>query len=292
MAIGDAAVKSSASSLCLCKCGQEVAAGRRYVRGHNTRVLWTTQKYRSFHSTKMKRQWSCSAYRKLMILLRSKEWEKRWRDPAYRRRVSLCASKRMTSLWTDPEYRRKMSVINSAAMKKQWRNPLYRIKAVADFKSVWKNKAFRARRMKIMRSLPWRKARSDDMIHRLMMSKGAFSSTKIEKAVQKLLDDLGIKYSEHPRVLNYVPDLLISKSKTGSVIVEVDGCYYHDCPICKKGERENRAKRRTYARKRDTDLKNAGYRVIHIRQHELKDEAAVRTRLQQELFGKDLGQVP
>jgi DNA G:T-mismatch repair endonuclease len=55
--------------------------------------------------------------------------------------------------------------------------------------------------------------------------------TKPELAVQELLRDCGINFAKHKCIpgLNHQWDIKIEDRK---ILIEVDGCYWHGCPVC------------------------------------------------------------
>lgn len=92
-----------------------------------------------------------------------------------------------------------------------------------------------------------------------------FKDTKPEVAVQTLLRDCGVEFTTHQRIpgLNHRWDVMIESRK---VLIEIDGCYWHGCPICKIPK----------ARINKTDIPctvyatAAGWIVIRIRECEIK----------------------
>ena len=60
-----------------------------------------------------------------------------------------------------------------------------------------------------------------------------FKDTKPEVAVQILLQDFGIEFEKHSHIpgLRHQWDIKIEAQR---VLIEVDGCYWHGCPVCKK----------------------------------------------------------
>ncbi len=59
-----------------------------------------------------------------------------------------------------------------------------------------------------------------------------FRDTKPEVAVQTLLRDYGVEFTKHEHIpgLNHRWDIVVESLHT---LIEVDGCYWHGCPICK-----------------------------------------------------------
>ena len=106
-----------------------------------------------------------------------------------------------------------------------------------------------------------------------------------ERVVRRLLTSLGLRYRLHRRDLPGSPDLALGPRR---VAVFVHGCFWHghDCP---RGARKPKANAEFWATKlarnraRDDrnlrDLTSLGWRALVVWECELKDEAAVRTRL-------------
>ena len=56
-----------------------------------------------------------------------------------------------------------------------------------------------------------------------------YSNTSIEKKLQKVLDSLGVLYlAQHPIEKIAIVDFYIPEKR---IILECDGCYYHNCLI-------------------------------------------------------------
>lgn len=108
--------------------------------------------------------------------------------------------------------------------------------------------------------------------------------TPLELAVRSELHGLGLRFRVHQRIipgLTRTADISLSRHK---VAVFVDGCFWHGCP--KHGTLPERAHRRWWAEKitanrkrdRDTDrrLKELGWKVIRVWEHEGSGAAASR----------------
>lgn len=108
-----------------------------------------------------------------------------------------------------------------------------------------------------------------------MMSKIKSRDTKPELAVRRILWKTGFRYRVHDRTLPGTPDV---SNKRKRLVVFVDGCFWHGCPSCYTEPKTNtdfwRAKiagnrlRRRDVRKK---LRNMGFRVVEIWEHEVSD---------------------
>lgn len=98
--------------------------------------------------------------------------------------------------------------------------------------------------------------------------------TSQEKKIHNYLKSNKIKHEMHPK-MNGKPDILLSNSKTA---VFLHGCFWHKCPKCYKKPKtnkkywtakiENNVKR---DQKNSKSLKKLGFNVMHIREHQVKD---------------------
>ena len=89
--------------------------------------------------------------------------------------------------------------------------------------------------------------------------------TKPEIAVQGWLLSHGIEFTKHRCIpgLNHQWDIKIESQKT---LVEVDGCYWHACPVHRPNSHVDIS--RQY--KNDRIARAAGWRVIRIWEHDIK----------------------
>jgi len=102
-----------------------------------------------------------------------------------------------------------------------------------------------------------------------------------EKALRSLLHQKGLRYRIHVRPikeLNRTADVVFRSAK---VVVFVDGCFWHGCPIHGTQAKANAPfwrKKIEQNQKRDLDttarLKLAGWRVIRVWEHESPDKAS------------------
>jgi len=98
--------------------------------------------------------------------------------------------------------------------------------------------------------------------------------TSQEKKIHNYLKSHKIKHEMYPKT-NGKPDILLSNTKTA---VFLHGCFWHKCPKCYKKPKtnkkywtvkiENNVKR---DQKNSKSLKKLGFNVIHIWEHQVKD---------------------
>ena len=110
-----------------------------------------------------------------------------------------------------------------------------------------------------------------------------------ERAVRRLLTAMGLRYRLQRRDLPGRPDLALGPRK---VAVFVHGCVWHghDCARGSRKPKQNAAfweakivrNRARDARNLD-DLAHRGWRALTVWECELRDEAALRARLEREL---------
>jgi len=104
--------------------------------------------------------------------------------------------------------------------------------------------------------------------------------TSIEIKIQNYLKELHIEFYTHKYINigeGYQCDILIPKQETEGVIVtkktiiECDGCYWHDCEICKRWKsNEKQIAQKEKDNIRTKELKEKGFRVIRLWEHEIK----------------------
>lgn len=112
------------------------------------------------------------------------------------------------------------------------------------------------------------------------MSRMPRESTGPEMELRRRLHDRGLRYRVNRRNLPGTPDISFSRAK---LAVFVDGCFWHGCPkhgVLPKANREwwqrkLEANRERDARK-DAELRELGWKPVHIWEHEDADEAADR----------------
>lgn len=107
--------------------------------------------------------------------------------------------------------------------------------------------------------------------------------TPAEVAIRKILHTKGLRYRVDARpekALRRKADIVFGRAK---VAVFVDGCFWHDCPEHGSAPKANAAwwrekLRRNVERDRDTDtrLREAGWTVVRVWEHESPKVAAER----------------
>jgi len=104
--------------------------------------------------------------------------------------------------------------------------------------------------------------------------------TIAELRIRRLLHASRLRYRVNVRELPGTPDIAFGPSK---VVVFVDGCFWHACPIHSTVPRNNRdwwvSKLQTNAsrdRRVDSELQAAGWAVLRVWEHEPPAEAAAR----------------
>lgn len=110
---------------------------------------------------------------------------------------------------------------------------------------------------------------------RRVRSKKLHKQTGIEATVEQWLRAAAVEFeSEYPISRTHV-DFYLPASRT---VVEINGCYWHSCPSCSKGKvlTSTELKRRRQDGRRYTFLRNAGYNLVLVWEHEIEgapDEA-------------------
>ena len=107
----------------------------------------------------------------------------------------------------------------------------------------------------------WAKLNKEE--RRKHMSKASAASclanpSSIEFSIRKILDILKIKYEVNQQVGSYFPDIIIP---CANLIIECDGDYWHNKPGAQEKDKE-----------RDKYLREQGYEVVRIWEHEIKKE--------------------
>ncbi len=106
------------------------------------------------------------------------------------------------------------------------------------------------------------------------MSKIRSKGTKQEKIVHVFLKEAGVSHTMHPNMVDK-PDIIIKKEK---IAIFLDGCFWHGCkkhyiePKTNINYWRKKIKYNIERDKRNTALlKESGWRVIRIWEHEIKD---------------------
>ena len=111
------------------------------------------------------------------------------------------------------------------------------------------------------------------------MSRVRSKDTKPELAVRRTLWRRGFRYRIHDSTLPGTPDI---SNKRQRLVIFVDGCFWHGCPVCYSEPKTNvsfwrdkvnrNRKRREEVRE---SLKRMGFCVVEFWEHETHDPDAV-----------------
>lgn len=102
--------------------------------------------------------------------------------------------------------------------------------------------------------------------------------TKPEIAVRKILHRYGFRFRLHNKKLPGTPDIVLPKHKA---VIFVHGCFWHQHEGCRKSRRptsnvefwnEKLDKNIERDNRKESELKNAGWKVLTIWDCEIKDE--------------------
>lgn len=100
-------------------------------------------------------------------------------------------------------------------------------------------------------------------------------TTLPERKIRSLLSVNGIEYSTHKPILGQ-PDIFIEPN----ICIFVDGCYWHGCEVCGFNNEDKNNKDFNITNK----LKNDGYVIIRIWEHEMKDMLKCLDMIRGEIF--------
>ena len=106
--------------------------------------------------------------------------------------------------------------------------------------------------------------------------------TGVEQRARKVLRGERIKFKGNVKSLPGSPDLVIPEL---GLVIFVNGCFWHGCPRCYTAPKHNRAwwnKKIAGNRRRDRrvtrKLRDQGYSVIHLWEHDSDSRMATRVR--------------
>jgi DNA mismatch endonuclease (patch repair protein) len=106
--------------------------------------------------------------------------------------------------------------------------------------------------------------------------------TGVERRVRKVMKTEKIGFKGNVRSLPGTPDLVISGLK---LAIFVNGCFWHGCPRCYTAPKHNRAwwnQKISNNRRRDRrvtrQLRDQGFSVIHLWEHDSNNRMRVRVR--------------
>ncbi len=104
-----------------------------------------------------------------------------------------------------------------------------------------------------------------------IMARVKGKNTSLELNLKKLLSMTGIKYNTNSK-LKGKPDIILKSQK---VVIFIDGCFWHKCPVCFRAPQSNRSywsqkikKNVDRDKKLNKILKREGWKVIRIWEHE------------------------
>ena len=106
--------------------------------------------------------------------------------------------------------------------------------------------------------------------------------TGVEQRARKVLRGERIKFKGNVKSLPGSPDLVIPEL---GLVIFVNGCFWHGCPRCYTAPKHNRAwwnKKIAGNRRRDRrvtrKLRDQGYSVIHLWEHDSDERMQIRIR--------------
>lgn len=119
------------------------------------------------------------------------------------------------------------------------------------------------------------KTASEETRRRLAGVVHPFRDTKIEVRVQRLLTAIDIPYKKHRAIAGVLPhqykyhrfDIVLEESKT---IIEVNGCYWHGCPLCFPDPTSNQQGWMERDRNIRWFAEGSGWTVIWLWEHKLE----------------------
>lgn len=117
--------------------------------------------------------------------------------------------------------------------------------------------------------------------------------TKLERRLWAMLAGMGLKgWKKNVASVAGKPDIVFANQQ---VAVFIDGCFWHGCPhCCRKLPKTNREywerkiKRNVeLAQAHNEQLRQEGWTVVRIWEHEMSDRAMIRARIRQALENKE-----
>jgi DNA mismatch endonuclease (patch repair protein) len=114
--------------------------------------------------------------------------------------------------------------------------------------------------------------------------------TKPELIVRKLLHRLGYRFRLHNKKLPGTPDIVLPKYKT---VIFVHGCFWHQHENCRKARRptsnvefwnEKLDKNIERDNRKESELKEAGWKILTIWDCEMKDEDLITEKIKDFLY--------
>jgi len=179
----------------------------------------------------------------------------KWTDPVYR----AAMVEKQKKAWNDPALRQKHMEIKQS--------PEYKARIAAKVAMVWSDPAYKTRVAPHMSAA--NKLSAQNPVHRANRAAAWANRDKpsgFHISVKAALDAAGIVTITHLPVGYYIVD---EADPIKKVAVEMQGCYWHSCSVCgchgPKVAVARDKSRRTY-------LKNHGWTLIEIWEHEWKSD--------------------
>ena len=98
-------------------------------------------------------------------------------------------------------------------------------------------------------------------------------NTKPEITIRKMIWSKGFRYRIHDKTIFGTPDI---SNKSRGIVIFVDGCFWHGCPICYKEPKTNTVfwrnkiqRNREMRDKVKKILKRDGWKIIEIWEHQI-----------------------
>ena len=117
--------------------------------------------------------------------------------------------------------------------------------------------------------------------------------TILEKRLWAMLGGLGLKgWKKNAATVTGKPDVVFTDQR---VVVFIDGCFWHGCPICRrKMPKTNREywvrkinRNVELAQRHNEQLQKDGWTVVRIWEHEMADTSIMKTRILRALESKE-----
>lgn len=194
--------------------------------------------------------WGTEAHREKMVRL----LKLRWQDETFRNRMNALTGQR----WEGVEFREKMEDL----LRERWADPVFRQKMVEFNKRRWQNPAYREKML--------------DHRSRLVVP---FKDSKIEVAMQGILNRIGIPYEKHGilrEIGRHQYDMVLHEQRA---VLECMGCFWHCCAQCIANPLPLGFKRRERDRLLREATEAAGWRLLEVWEHEFRDLLAVEQRV-------------
>lgn len=131
-----------------------------------------------------------------------------------------------------------------------------------------------------------------------LMGRIGHRDTGPERAVRRLLHKMGFRFRLHRTDLPGKPDIVLSKWR---VIIFVHGCFWHGCTMCDKGLRRPKTNAAFWEdkihsnivrdRRVETELTDAGWKVVCVWECELKKMTELENKLRSEIVSGSIDAV-